>query len=205
MKKTTMILSSVLVLSLGAASLASAAGMQHGKGKGMGPRGMNIEQMFENLDTNKDGQLTKEEIQAAGQARFKAMDTDGDGFLSADELTAAAEKRAAERQAKRGDRTAKMLEKLDADNDGKLSFEEMDAGKGKGRGMGHGEGYGKRHGKGEGMGDGKGRGKGRDGGDRTMRMFDHADANDDGVLTLEEVQDAMSKMGKGRRGGKDKG
>lgn len=201
MKKTTMILSSVLVLSLGAASLASAAGMQHGKGKGMGPRGMNIEQMFEDLDVNKDGQLTKEEIQAAGQARFKAADTDGDGFLSADELKAAAEKRAAERTAKRGDRTAKMLEKLDADKDGKLSFEEMEAGKGKGRGddMGRGKGHGKGH------GENKGRGEGRDGGDRAMRMFEHADANEDGFLTLEEVQDAMSKMGKGRRGGKDKG
>jgi hypothetical protein len=95
-----------------------------------------------------------------------------------------------------------MLEQRDADTDGKLSFEEMEAGKGKGKGRGDGMGRGKGHGKGHGE---NGRGEGRGDGDRAMRMFEHADANDDGVLTLEEVQDAMSKMGKGRHGGKGKG
>lgn len=177
--KKTMILSGVLILALGGASLASAAGMQHGKGHG--PRGMDVDQMFEQLDANKDGQITKEEMQAAGAMRFAATDTDGDGFLSAEELAAADAKREAERQKRKGDRVAWMLEKLDANKDGKLSQEEMEA-----RG-----------------GQGKGKGKG----DRGMRMFDHADANGDGALTKEELEAAKAQMGKrkGRHGGGNKG
>ncbi|MGH1415442.1 MAG: EF-hand domain-containing protein [Pelagimonas sp.] len=173
--KNTTILGGVLILALGAGSLASAAGMNPGKGM---RGGMDAEQMFELLDTDKDGQITKEEAQNAGKARFATVDTDGDGFLSAEELTAAAEKRDAERQKKRGERIATMMEKLDTDKDGKLSAEEMDARRGMGK-----------------------KGKGR-GGDRAMKMFDRADANDDGVLTMEEIEQAQAKMGKrmGRHG-----
>ena len=75
---------------------------------------------FATLDTNGDGALSLEELQAQGEARFSAVDTDGDGALSAEELTAAAGERAAER-------TAQMIERLDENGDGALQLEEMPA------------------------------------------------------------------------------
>ncbi|MBO9468301.1 EF-hand domain-containing protein [Tropicibacter sp. R15_0] len=178
MKKATL-LGGVLILALGGASLASAAGMQHGKGPGGMKGGPNAEMLFEQLDANGDGQITKEEVENAPKLRFEAADTDGDGFLSDAELKAAAEKRDAARAARRDDRIAKMIERLDADKDGKLSMEEMEA-RGEGR---------------------KGKGKG----DRALRLFDRADANNDGVLTMEEVETAMANMGKRKGFGKRHG
>lgn len=73
---------------------------------------------FSDLDANADGQITMEEMQARGAARLAKVDTDGDGFLSEDEAVAAATARAK-------DRHARMVERLDADKDGKLSLTEM--------------------------------------------------------------------------------
>ena len=76
--------------------------------------------LFENLDSDGDGAITKSEAEAAGAARFAAADANGDGLLTADEMAAAAQNRQAERIAKR-------IEKLDANGDGALSLEEMSA------------------------------------------------------------------------------
>ncbi len=73
---------------------------------------------FETLDTDGDGQITKEEMQARGQARFDAADSNGDGLLSQDELNAAATARAQ-------DRVSGMIERFDTDGDGALSRDEM--------------------------------------------------------------------------------
>lgn len=73
---------------------------------------------FATLDTDGNGQLTQEELQAAGAARFAATDTNGDGALSAEELAAAAQ----ERQA---NRVSGMIEKLDKNGDGLLQADEM--------------------------------------------------------------------------------
>ena len=43
---------------------------------------------FATLDTDGNGQLTLEELQAAGAARFDDLDADGDGSLSVEELAA---------------------------------------------------------------------------------------------------------------------
>jgi Spy/CpxP family protein refolding chaperone len=59
-------------------------------------RGLNIEKLFETKDTNKDGKLTKEELQAGGDKerprRFEWLlekaDADGDGTLTVEELEA---------------------------------------------------------------------------------------------------------------------
>ena len=73
---------------------------------------------FATLDADGNGEVTLSELQARGDARFETADTDGDGFLSLAELEAAGQERA-------GDRAARMLERMDANDDGKLSADEM--------------------------------------------------------------------------------
>lgn len=80
---------------------------------------------FATLDTNSDGALSLEELQAAGSARFASSDTDGDGLLSEAELLAAASESAAER-------VARMLERLDTNEDGGLSQAEIEVVKSRG-------------------------------------------------------------------------
>jgi len=125
MKRTT------LIAGVAVASLLGAAGMAVAHGKKMGPGGMHGMRggpvmNFEEIDTDGDGKLTQAEMEAHAKARFTAADTDGNGKLSADEMKAAAEKRAEERRAQRAERmVTRMLERMDADKDGELSFEEM--------------------------------------------------------------------------------
>lgn len=73
---------------------------------------------FSEIDQNNDGAITPDELDAVRQGRFARVDTDGDGFLSLAELQAAA----SERGRKRAER---MIERLDDDNDGRLSREEL--------------------------------------------------------------------------------
>lgn len=73
---------------------------------------------FETLDTNSDGQITRAELEARGADRFAAADTNGDGALSLAELETAQAT-----QAK--DRAARMLSRLDANEDGQLSQDEL--------------------------------------------------------------------------------
>jgi len=75
---------------------------------------------FETLDANADGRVTQEEIAAHRTARLAAADINGDGLLSLDEL----QRRGSE---KANARAARMLERLDADSDGKLSAAELSA------------------------------------------------------------------------------
>src|SRR5262249_51370755 len=81
---------------------------------------------FDKLDLNKDGVVTKEEIQQARaerraahqqkfQARFKAADTNGDGGLSKAETTAAFP------------RLARHFDTLDANKDGVVTLDELQA------------------------------------------------------------------------------
>ncbi|GAA6206906.1 hypothetical protein NBRC116601_01990 [Cognatishimia sp. WU-CL00825] len=112
MKRAVLISSvTVVALALGAATVsAKGMGGKHGQ---QGPR-FN----FEEVDANADGKITLEEMAAHAQSRFAAVDTDGDGNLSADELQAAKENA-------RGERTQRMIEHRDTNDDGMLSFEEM--------------------------------------------------------------------------------
>lgn len=82
-------------------------------GHGHGPR---ID--FETMDRDGDGQITQAELQAMGEAHFTEADTDSDGFLSAAELEAQAMARAAQH-------AARMMERMDANGDGKLAQDEM--------------------------------------------------------------------------------
>jgi Ca2+-binding EF-hand superfamily protein len=110
MTKTVLAVSTAVIVALGLAGAASAKGHKHG-----------AERMFQHMDLNSDGKITKDEMQQAKAARFTQTDTNGDGFLSAEEMTAQAKKMDSEKRARR---VAKMIEKLDTDKDGKLSAEE---------------------------------------------------------------------------------
>ncbi len=78
--------------------------------------------VFEELDANADGVLSREEIEARGAARFAASDTDGNGSLSKEEILASMERRKSERAERRAER---MIERLDANDDGMISQDEL--------------------------------------------------------------------------------
>ena len=73
---------------------------------------------FQDLDANKDGQVTQQEMEAHRTARFSEADTDGDGQLSLEEMQAAAQKKAS-------DRVTRMFENNDANKDGFLNQDEL--------------------------------------------------------------------------------
>jgi len=71
-------------------------------------------------DTNQDGQVTKAEFTEAAKTHFFTADTDGDGFLTETE-------RKAYHEIKKNAMKDKRFEKLDANGDGAISRDEMDA------------------------------------------------------------------------------
>ncbi|MDK3019540.1 CREC-EF hand family protein [Pseudodonghicola flavimaris] len=99
----------------GGAALAQQQGPMGGRHMG---QDMRPPMSFEQLDSNGDGQITKDEMQARAKARFDALDTDGNGTLSQEELGAPARKFADER-------TARRFQMLDENGDGAISAEEM--------------------------------------------------------------------------------
>ncbi|XDB00166.1 EF-hand domain-containing protein [Sulfitobacter sp. LCG007] len=83
--------------------------------EGHGPFGPG---MFRLLDADKDGNLSREEMQARAKERFKEADTDGDGFLGREEVDAVARQRAA-------GMVEFMFTRMDTDKDSKLSEAEL--------------------------------------------------------------------------------
>ena len=80
--------------------------------------------VFSELDTNGDGQVTAEELEALHIARLSDIDTDGDGFLTAEEFQA---HRAAQADERADRRLQRMIERMDTDGDGKVSLQEAQA------------------------------------------------------------------------------
>lgn len=112
--KISPMLNALALAALTAATLSTGAVAQDGPPRGPFP--------FEEMDANKDGKVTKDEMTAHREARFTRADTDKDGKLSAAELAAAADEKAKERSAKRA---SKMIERADKDGDGMLTMAEM--------------------------------------------------------------------------------
>ena len=153
-RKTTIILFATVVFA-GSSTLLYAAG--HG-GELLDRR-----PSFDELDKNADKMISKEEISAHARGRFQAGDTNNDGLLSSDELTAmhlAHVVRVAQA------RQAKMLAKLDTDQDGSLSFEEIQACRK---------------------------------GPNPKRLFEHFDADKNGMISQDEFTLAQDRGQKGKR------
>lgn len=108
-----------LLVSAGWVAAAGQAEDDHGHKMRKGPNPMIN---FEQADVNGDGQLTKDEMTQYAQFQFTQSDTNQDGFLDRAELAANMVKKMQNRMQKRQDR---MLSKLDANDDGKLSFTEL--------------------------------------------------------------------------------
>lgn len=132
---------SITVFAIVAGLVATSAQARDG-GDGMHAR-------FAQIDTNSDGQVTAEEMQAQAVARFAAADANSDGALTSEEMMAAAQSKHKERLLKRfdtdgdgalsaaeldnvgggkkGHRAAKHFDRMDADNSGDVTLEEMQA------------------------------------------------------------------------------
>lgn len=129
-KKTTLVAVALMGALMGSAALAEQGEMGMGMGGPGGPgegRGAMLAEMFDSMDADKDGKLTYAEMEAHRKAEFDAADTNKDGSLSADELSARA---LARFQEKLADRTQAMLNNMDNDSSGSLSADEMGEGPG---------------------------------------------------------------------------
>lgn len=87
-------------------------------------RGKDSAARFEAIDTDSNGSVTVEELQAHAAARFASADSDGDGFLTPEEMRAGRDARAGKGGADRAD---KMLERHDTDKNGVLDKAELEA------------------------------------------------------------------------------
>lgn len=115
---------SLALAALIAAALGSAALAEMGP-DGMGGPGPKLLEMFTGIDTDSDGKVTLEELDAHRTAMFTAADADADGVLNAEELAAHHQ---AQMQAMLAERSARMIERHDDNGDGSLSVDEMGEG-----------------------------------------------------------------------------
>jgi Ca2+-binding EF-hand superfamily protein len=117
-----MLMTGVVGMLLTAAPMVSADG-----GRG---------QMWQKADTNQDGAIDRAEFDAMRSGHFAKFDGDGNGIVTGAEIEAFMAARKAEKAdvphdeaatAKRKDHGARMLKRLDADNDGNITAAEWQA------------------------------------------------------------------------------
>jgi Ca2+-binding EF-hand superfamily protein len=184
-RKTMLAMAVAPVLALGlVAGVAEARGWGEDRMGGMGGGMPQMLPGFADMDADKDGKVTRAEIDAIRAERQKAMDPDGDGFVTLEEMTAHAADSAKARAEAMVDRmfaradtdkdgklsaaealaspmaggrgTDRMFDRLDRDSDGAISQAEYDAAAERMAKGDRGRGEGRGHGKGEGRGHGHG-------------------------------------------------
>ncbi len=84
------------------------------------PRGGFAENLFERMDANGDGVVTRQEFEAFTKKQFDEMDANHDGKITREELDAAREKHGALMR----EQFNKRFDEADANHDGALSKEE---------------------------------------------------------------------------------
>ena len=114
LKKTLTLFALSAVMAASAPTLARAERME-----GHGPRAM---LNFEAVDADKDGKITIAEFDAFRAAEFAKADTNRDRQVSAEELAA---KHTAEMTARAADMAVRMIARMDDNADGQLSADEM--------------------------------------------------------------------------------
>jgi Ca2+-binding EF-hand superfamily protein len=97
--------------------MASAGGGEHPRGGGGAPHARFAAHVFERMDENKDGKITREEAQAAGKRLFAKLDQNGDAQITQAESDAGA-------RAIRNEELGARFDELDADRDGRLTSAE---------------------------------------------------------------------------------
>ena len=102
------VLTGVVVVAV--VAIGGSAALAHGKNG----KWQNQNTSFSEIDANGDGNLTLEEFRTMRDSQFAAHDANGDGSLDLDEFHAAWR-----------NRTEQMLRRLDANEDGVLTSDEM--------------------------------------------------------------------------------
>ena len=122
----------------------AAAALALGAPAVAGPEGGHGGGLFERIDLDGDGGISREEARSFGDMRFQRWDRDSDGAVTESEMVEAAQQRVAHRVGKmfaRMDRNGDgrleraelesagqaRFQRMDADGDGRVSFEEVRA------------------------------------------------------------------------------
>jgi len=111
------IVAAIVAVGFGGIALAQKGGHDGAKRHGGG-----IYKNFDEIDLDKNGYITKNEISAHKLTRFRNTDTNNDGYLTQQEVFDHAAKRFKKRMEKRG---AKRFAKMDKNGDGRISLEEI--------------------------------------------------------------------------------
>ena len=122
--KTRLITIALAAALSGAAAMSASAGPMGGEGMARhgGPAYMG--RLFNRLDANHDGVVTREEAAGAPMPRFDRMDAKADGKVTAEEIDAAITKRLQKRVIRM---RYKLLGRLDANGDGIVGRDEFQA------------------------------------------------------------------------------
>lgn len=112
-----------LKIFVAALAIAAGFGVAEAQERRQGPGPMD----FATLDVDGSGEIDLNDFAAARESRFAEIDTNGDGQVSEAEFIAHMQARSAER-------ATEMFTRLDADGDGVLSRDALEARGGSGRG-----------------------------------------------------------------------
>lgn len=175
----------IAALALGVSVPIVAQADHHGgkRGKGM---------MFEKLDANGDGGVTKAEVEAATAARFADIDVNGDGGLTQAEMAAHHEAKRAEREARHAQRAEADPERAAKHAERKAKRAERKGDRSERRAERQAERFAEED------ADGNGVISLAEFQPRAMKHFERVDADGDGVVTAAE-QEAMVAKRKARR------